>query len=99
MDDINLIRQNLEISTLEELLRQARNREASPEMQHVLAVSPFTEHVELDRVFHRKSEATKLFMGYEQFILQRQNGGRQANGRQTNGSSCRKFSTRTVSVN
>ena len=51
MDDINLIGQNLEISTLEELLRQARNREASPEMQHVLAVSPFTEHVEFDKEF------------------------------------------------
>ena len=51
MDDLNLIGQNLEISTLEELLRQARNREDSTETQDVLAVSPVTEHVEFDKEF------------------------------------------------
>ena len=45
MDDLNLIGQNLEISTLEELLPQARNREDSTKLQDVLAVSPVTEHV------------------------------------------------------
>lgn len=51
MEDLNLIGQNLEISTLEELLRQARNREDSTETQDVLAVSPVEEHVEFDKEF------------------------------------------------
>lgn len=51
MDDLNLIGQNLEISTFEELLRQARNREDSTETQDVLAVSPVVEHVECDKEF------------------------------------------------
>ena len=52
MDDLNLIGQNLEISTLKELLRQARNPEDSnTETQDVLAVSPVAEHVEFDKEF------------------------------------------------
>lgn len=51
MDDLNLIGQNLEISTLEELLGQARNREDSTETHDVLAVSPVEEHVEFDKEF------------------------------------------------
>jgi len=50
MDDLNLIGQNLEVSTLEELLRQARNREDSTETHDVLEVSP-REHVEFDKEF------------------------------------------------
>ena len=50
MDDLNLIGQNLEVSTHEELLRQARNREDITDTQGVVAVSP-TEYVEFGKEF------------------------------------------------
>ena len=60
MDDISLFGENLNISRLEELLRQTRNKNDNAEELEVLAVSPHRENVEFDKEFLIELEVSCL---------------------------------------